>query len=549
MAQMLTPGQQIEGVRVHSHLAEGAKAVSYLGEEDRGGVRIVKQFHSPAPRLKWFPEFVEHQRRTHAILAASTAPERFVTMDRQAVRAPYGLLQIYPFHHDSIGLDEFLHGGSLNDADPSRARTLAVIARVIVASVARMHDSGLAHLDLKPANVLLRRNARLKGGREVLLIDFDFAVHRDSPPPWPRAWGFVGTLGYQSPEHFVAEAIPGPYSDVFTLGLMLFELIGEGRPWSEAQDESAYRDCVRNAHRPKFAVRPGLEGVFDVELVAGALASALDPDPTARPTAAELHACLCGKSIGGLSVTAGKTWVPMRPPAPPLAPPLAPVLALEAGTVPMSAAVHQVEPAQSPATTMAPEPAPDAPLQTPLGPAVVSERDSEPVHGMVAVPAHQPAARSEAQPSPAPVMAAAAHADPSIAPAPGLPAKSRSNPHRDSIDRGNPESSAALAWKSDVVLEGSCGSRIGVGLLMVFGRSRLLAAGFRGARALSREQFRFARHPDGWRMMEVCYGANPNVCLNGQPVVQGRPSRVGIGDRIVVSAVSGEETCTLTVIE
>jgi hypothetical protein len=34
MAQMLTPGQQIEGVRVHSHLAEGAKAVSYLGEED-----------------------------------------------------------------------------------------------------------------------------------------------------------------------------------------------------------------------------------------------------------------------------------------------------------------------------------------------------------------------------------------------------------------------------------------------------------------------------------------------------------------------------------
>lgn len=549
MAQMLTPGQQIEGVRVRSHLAEGAKAVSYLGEEDAGGARIVKQFHSPAPRLKWFPEFVEHQRRTHAILAASTAPERFVTMNRQAVRAPYGLLQVYPFHPDSIGLDEFLHGRSLNDADPSRAWTLAVIARVIVASVARMHDSGLAHLDLKPANVLLKHNARLKGGREVLLIDFDFAVHRDSPPPWPRAWGFVGTPGYQSPEHFVAEAIPGPYSDVFTLGLMLFELIGEGRPWSEAQDESAYRDCVRNAHRPKFALRSGLEGVFDVELVAGALASALDPDPTARPTAAELHACLCGKLIGGLSVTAGKTWVPMRSPAPPLAPPLAPAPALEAGTVTMSAAVHQVEPAQSPATTIAPEPAPDAPLQTPPGPAVVSERDADSVHGIVRVPAHQPAARSEAKPSPAPVMAAATHADPRIAPAPGLLAESRSNPHRDSIDRGGSESSAALARKSDVVLEGSCGTRIGVGLLMVFGRSRLLAAGFRGARALSREQFRFARHPEGWRMMEVCYGANPNVCLNGQPVVQGRPSRVGIGDWIVVSAQSGEETCTLTVIE
>jgi serine/threonine protein kinase len=169
------------------------------------------------------------------------------------------------------------------------------MARVLVAAVARMHDVGVAHLDLKPANVLLRDAQELSVGRELFLIDFDFAIHRNQPPPWPMEWGFVGTIGFQSPEHFRGGEPPGPHSDVFTLGVILYELLGQQRPWADTSSEHEYRQRILNDRRPIFAPRPSIESLVHLPALRYVLSHALSPRARDRPTVGQLHSVLLEK--------------------------------------------------------------------------------------------------------------------------------------------------------------------------------------------------------------------------------------------------------------
>jgi serine/threonine protein kinase len=150
---------------------------------------------------------------------------------------------------------------------------------------------------LKPANILLRNAQELSVGRELYLIDFDFAIHRDLPPPWPMEWGFVGTIGFQSPEHFRGGAPPGPHSDVFTLGIILHEMLGQQRPWGDAPSEHEYRQQILGDRRPVFAPRPGIESLVNLPALNELLLRALSPVARVRPTSAQLHSALLARSV------------------------------------------------------------------------------------------------------------------------------------------------------------------------------------------------------------------------------------------------------------
>jgi hypothetical protein len=123
----------------------------------------------------------------------------------------------------------------------------------------------------------------------------------------------VGTDNYRSPEHMTKGGVPTTESDVFTCGLMLYELLAGVHPyWSEEQAD--YAKLVR-----AYAAKPpALLGTMPAPAgnapVSAVLHRCLSPDPAARPTAKELADVLSGR---GAKPTAAPAAATARTPAAP----------------------------------------------------------------------------------------------------------------------------------------------------------------------------------------------------------------------------------------
>ncbi len=187
---------------------------------------------------------------------------------------------------------EHLVGVDLADALQSQRRLGVARALKIVLGAATglcaAHAAGVVHRDVKPENVFL---VHMPDGREVVkIVDFGSAALESDPSP-SRALritmttGFVGTPGYMAPEQ--AEGVRGhPTADVYSLGVVLFELlVGKapftGASWSELVTKHAREPVVVPASVPP-ALRAILEG-------------ALEKDPARRlATMADLAAAIRG---------------------------------------------------------------------------------------------------------------------------------------------------------------------------------------------------------------------------------------------------------------
>jgi len=151
-------------------------------------------------------------------------------------------------------------------------------AQAITNAVRILHTAGIAHLDLKPDNVLIEENRR-SGNLFVRLIDTDAA--RINGVGLRRK--VYGTPGYMSPEHFAPKRYGevSERSDVFTLGIMLFELLLKRYPFAG----NDYRFAVENA---AFEIPPNTYHREIIEQVV----SCLQPDPSRRPRAGWIHSTL-----------------------------------------------------------------------------------------------------------------------------------------------------------------------------------------------------------------------------------------------------------------
>ncbi|MEZ4360936.1 MAG: serine/threonine-protein kinase [Kofleriaceae bacterium] len=112
--------------------------------------------------------------------------------------------------------------------------------------LAAVHAVGVLHRDLKPANVMVEP-ASSGGGERIALIDFGFAS-LDGGARLTEEGTLVGSLTYIAPERLRGEA-PDERSDLYALGIMLFELL-TGAPPFAADDALALMNLHLHAPPP-----------------------------------------------------------------------------------------------------------------------------------------------------------------------------------------------------------------------------------------------------------------------------------------------------------
>jgi serine/threonine protein kinase len=111
-----------------------------------------------------------------------------------------------------------------------RPPVVAQIITQIARGLARAHDAGLIHRDLKPDNVLIVRN-----DDEELLKVLDFGIAKwlapGSPSSGTMAGQMLGTPAYMSPEHFANSARIDHRADLWSLGVIAYECMTGERPF------------------------------------------------------------------------------------------------------------------------------------------------------------------------------------------------------------------------------------------------------------------------------------------------------------------------------
>lgn len=143
------------------------------------------------------------------------------------------------------------------------------IAHQLCAGLAAAHAQGVLHRDLKPANVLIDLDGRVR------ITDFGIAVTRDATAPHTM----IGTPGYMAPEQLVPGAALSDRTDVYALGLVLYELV-------TGQPHHLLRSPNLSNGRSRLApdINPQLERI---------ILKAISRDPQDRPaTAREMAAAL-----------------------------------------------------------------------------------------------------------------------------------------------------------------------------------------------------------------------------------------------------------------
>jgi formylglycine-generating enzyme required for sulfatase activity len=264
--------------RVLRKLGAGGMGTVYLADDIRLGCRVaLKVPHLPEdadPRL--LERFLREARLGQSLHHPYVCPV-------------YEVGQLGDIHYLTM---PFIEGTPLSRLvgpelpwEPGRA---AELVRRVALALEALHARGVVHRDLKPNNIMLRDNG------EPVLMDFGLARALGGEQQRLTSMGRVlGTPAYMPPEQVQGDVTAlGPTADVYSLGVILFELLIGRRPF-DAPDLMALFYRILNDPPPRLsALRPGLDA--RLEAVCGKALAKRPADRHARMTelAADLDAYL-----------------------------------------------------------------------------------------------------------------------------------------------------------------------------------------------------------------------------------------------------------------
>ncbi len=256
------PGQRIgERYTIVRLLGRGGMGEVYLADDELLGEQVALKCltGATAAGTPWAERLLEEARAARKVIhphvcrvhdAGTADGEPFITM-------------------------EYVEGDDLATRLRQSGRIRGVEARRIALALAEalaaIHEQQLCHRDLKPANVLMDAEGRPR------VSDFGLATQTDAGA---KREHMIGTPGYMAPELLSGDA-PTEKSDIFSLGLLLYELITGRRAFSSGasmQRALAGGEPPTAAHLLAADVDPALERIIE---------ACLSPRPEDRPDSAK----------------------------------------------------------------------------------------------------------------------------------------------------------------------------------------------------------------------------------------------------------------------
>ena len=271
--------------RLERKLGSGGMADVWLAEDQELGRHVaVKILHE---RYANDEQFVERFRREATHAAGLSHPNIVSIYDRGVAGGSYYIVM------------EYIEGRTLKELIVTRGPCPVPVAisytRQILAALRYAHKNGIIHRDIKPHNVLVDREGRVKVA--------DFGIARAGASEMTEAGSIVGTAQYLSPEQ--ARGAPvDESSDLYSTGIVLYELLTGTVPFTgETPVEIAMKHLSQTPEAPS-ARRPDIP--HDLDLV---VLRALAKEPAERyRTAAELDRDLelvaRGDPVGAETATA-----------------------------------------------------------------------------------------------------------------------------------------------------------------------------------------------------------------------------------------------------
>jgi beta-lactam-binding protein with PASTA domain/predicted Ser/Thr protein kinase len=279
-------------------LGAGGMANVYLAEDQELGRRVAIKILND--RHAGDEQFVERFRREAKNAAALSHPNIVSIYDRGEAEGTYYIAM------------EYLDGRSLKELivqrGPAPITVSVEYARQILSALRFAHRHGIVHRDIKPHNVLVDADGRVKVT--------DFGIARAGASQMTEAGSIVGTAQYLSPEQARGTDVD-QRSDLYSLGIVLYELLTGTLPFNgDTPVEIAMKHLSTIPEAPS-ARRPDVPRDLDL-IVTRALAK--DPDDryqSAEEMDADLERFLRGAAVS--PVTEESATQIMRAPAGPLA--------------------------------------------------------------------------------------------------------------------------------------------------------------------------------------------------------------------------------------
>ena len=280
-------GRLLDGrYAVTASLAHGGMATVYLAMDTRLDRQVaLKVMHAELARDDEFVRRFIGEAKSVARLSH----QNVVAVFDQGSDGPFLYLAM-----------EYVPGRTLKEILRERGRFPPAAALDIMTGVldglAAAHASGIVHRDVKPENVLLTADGRLK------VADFGLA-RAQAAAGNTRAGLLIGTVAYLPPEQVTGDST-GPRSDVYSAGVMLFELLTGRQPFTgDTPIAVAYKHVNQDVPAPSLLV-PGLPATVDQLVLA-----ATSRDPALRPADAGEFARAVRRVREGIGEPSGLTGV------------------------------------------------------------------------------------------------------------------------------------------------------------------------------------------------------------------------------------------------
>jgi serine/threonine protein kinase/beta-lactam-binding protein with PASTA domain len=284
------PGQPFDGrYRVLGRLGVGGMATVYLAEDSSLGRKVALKVM--AERYAEDGEFVERFRREAQAAARLNHPNIIAVYDRgEADGRPYIAM-------------EYLQGRTLKQViqkeGPLPPERAIAVAMQVLAGLRYAHEHGVVHRDVKPHNVLVGDDGRIKVT--------DFGIAHAGDPQMTEVGSIVGTAQYLSPEQARGRSV-GPQTDVYSLGVVLYEMLAGRVPFEGDSSVAIAMQHVSDEPPPLRALVPDVP-----ESLAMVVAHSMLKQPDQRYGSADEFSADLDRVRRGLVPAAATALIEMPP--------------------------------------------------------------------------------------------------------------------------------------------------------------------------------------------------------------------------------------------